>query len=51
MARLSLTFACGPYDRMAAIYDGTVQVEGVDLRCLPILQPMEVFSRMLKNQT
>lgn len=50
MSRLSLTFACGPYDRMHALYDGSVQVEGVDLRCLPIGQPMEVFSRMLKNE-
>lgn len=50
MSRLSLTLACGPYDRMAAIYDGTVRVESVDLRCIPIEQPMEVFSRMLKYQ-
>jgi 4,5-dihydroxyphthalate decarboxylase len=50
MTRLPLTLACGPYDRMAAIYDGTVRVESVDLRCIPIEQPMEVFSRMLKYQ-
>jgi 4,5-dihydroxyphthalate decarboxylase len=50
MSRLSLTLACGPYDRMGAIYDGTVRVESVDLRCIPIEQPMEVFSRMLKYQ-
>jgi 4,5-dihydroxyphthalate decarboxylase len=50
MSRLSLTLACGPYDRMNALYNGSVQVEGVDLRTIPIDQPMEVFSRMLKNE-
>jgi 4,5-dihydroxyphthalate decarboxylase len=50
MSRLPLTLACGPYDRMAALYNGSVQVEGVELRCFPIEQPMEVFSRMLKNE-
>jgi 4,5-dihydroxyphthalate decarboxylase len=50
MSRLSVTLACGPYDRMSALFNGSVQVEGVDLRCIPIQQPMEVFSRMLKNQ-
>ena len=31
MTRLSLTFACGPYDRTQALRDGTIRVEGVDL--------------------
>jgi 4,5-dihydroxyphthalate decarboxylase len=41
--------ACGPYDRMNAIYTGAVQIEGADLTAIPIDQPMEIFSRMLKN--
>jgi 4,5-dihydroxyphthalate decarboxylase len=35
---------------MSALFDGSVQVEGVDLRCIPIHLPTEVFGRMLKNQ-
>jgi 4,5-dihydroxyphthalate decarboxylase len=49
MSKLPLTFACGPYDRMAGLFDGSVPIEGVDLRPLVIEQPMEVFSRMLKH--
>ena len=30
MSKLPLTFACGLYDRMLALYTGEVQVEGVD---------------------
>lgn len=47
MANLKVSFACGPYDRMQAIYDGRVPIEGVDLVPVPIDHPMEVFSRML----
>jgi 4,5-dihydroxyphthalate decarboxylase len=47
MSKLRLTFACGPYDRTAALRDGTLSPEGIDLVYLP-LQPAEIFWRMLQ---
>ena len=49
MTRLSLTFACGPYDRTQALRDGTIKVEGVDLNYVN-LQPAEIFWRQLQYQ-
>ena len=49
MSKLRLSFCSGPYDRMSAIFDGTVAIEDVELRALAVQQPMEIFSRMLRN--
>jgi 4,5-dihydroxyphthalate decarboxylase len=49
MTRPTLSFACGPYDRMQALYDGSVVVEGADLAPKIIQRPLEIFSRMLKD--
>ncbi|MGE0034064.1 MAG: ABC transporter substrate-binding protein [Xanthobacteraceae bacterium] len=49
MSKLKLSFCAGPYDRMAAIFDGTVTIEGVELTALSVQQPMEIFARMLRN--
>ncbi len=49
MPPLPLTFACGDYDRMRALRDGTVQVEGVQLNYIA-LPPEEIFWRMLKHR-
>ncbi|MGH6991600.1 MAG: hypothetical protein ACREE3_17005, partial [Stellaceae bacterium] len=49
MARLPLTFACGPYDRMEALNLGAVQAEGIDLRYIAIQSPPEIFARMAKT--
>ena len=46
MSTLSLTFACGLYDRMQALYTGEVQVEGVDLNFLVDDNPRNIFDRM-----
>jgi 4,5-dihydroxyphthalate decarboxylase len=46
MSRLRLIFACGKYDRMDALRDGEVAVEGVDLNYLAIEAPREIFDRM-----
>jgi 4,5-dihydroxyphthalate decarboxylase len=46
MAKLPLTFACGLYDRMLALYTGDVQVEGVDLNFLVDDNPRNIFDRM-----
>ena len=45
MARLTLTLACGDYDRTRALKDGTVTPEDVELRVLN-LTPEEMFHRM-----
>jgi hypothetical protein len=49
MSRLSLTLACGPYDRMEALAQGIVQPEGINLRYLAIQSPPEIFARMIKS--
>jgi 4,5-dihydroxyphthalate decarboxylase len=47
MSRLHLTFACCRYDRMEAIREGSVTVEGVDLTCLTLKSGRDVFDRMV----
>jgi 4,5-dihydroxyphthalate decarboxylase len=51
MPNLSLTVACGPYDRTEALRLGAVQVEGIDLTYLPIQSPPEIFNRMLQKNS
>ena len=48
MAKLNLSLACGLYDRTRALFDGTVQPEGINLNFLPMV-PGETFWRMLNN--
>lgn len=50
MASLSLTIACGPYDRMDGIRSGAVQIEGIDATYVAIQSPPEIFARMMKTQ-
>jgi len=47
MADLDLTLACWDYDRTAALKDGSVKPDGVDLRYLTVF-PAETFLRMVK---
>ena len=47
MSRLRLTFACCRYDRMEAIREGAVTVEGVDLTCITLKSGRDVFDRMV----
>jgi 4,5-dihydroxyphthalate decarboxylase len=49
MSKVQMTFACGLYDRMLALYTGEAQPEGVDLNFLAIDSPREIFDRMGKN--
>jgi 4,5-dihydroxyphthalate decarboxylase len=49
MPKLSLTFACGLYDRMLALYTGEVAPDGIDLNFLAIDDPRQIFDRMGKN--
>lgn len=46
MSKVPLTFACGLYDRMLALYTGEVQVEGVDLNFIVEDNPRSIFDRM-----
>ena len=46
MPGLPLTFACGLYDRMQALYTGEVRPEGIDLDFLAIDSPREIFDRL-----
>lgn len=45
-----LTFACGLYDRMQALYTGEVKPEGIDLEFLRIEAPRVIFDNMAANQ-
>ena len=47
MSRLHLTFASCRYDRLEAIRDGDVVVEGVDLTCITLKSGRDVFDRMV----
>jgi 4,5-dihydroxyphthalate decarboxylase len=47
MSRLQLTFACCRYDRMEAIREGAVPIEGIDLNCITLRSGREVFDRMV----
>jgi 4,5-dihydroxyphthalate decarboxylase len=46
---LQLTFGCGPSDKVAAIFDGRIRIEGCELACFPI-GPEEAFHRAFANQ-
>jgi 4,5-dihydroxyphthalate decarboxylase len=46
MSKLSLTFACGLYDRMVPLYTGEVEPAGIDLNFIVIDNPREIFDRM-----
>src|SRR5712691_11216034 len=50
MSRLPLTFACCRYDRMEAIREGAIAVEGIDLNCMTLRSGREVFDRMVGGQ-
>src|SRR6201996_933184 len=46
MSKLQLSFACGLYDRMLALYTGDVKPAGIDLNFIAIDQPRPIFDRM-----
>jgi len=49
MPQVPITFACGLYDRMLALYTGEVKPDGVDLNFLAIDDPRQIFDRMGRN--
>jgi 4,5-dihydroxyphthalate decarboxylase len=46
---LNLTLACGWYDRTAALFDGSISPEGIDLSCIA-MNPGELFRRMAADR-
>ncbi len=46
MSDLPITFACGLYDRMLALYTGDIKPEGIDLNFLVMDNPRDIFDRM-----
>lgn len=46
--KLSITLACGIYDRTFGLRDGTIAVEGVELNYLPMM-PVETFRRQARH--
>jgi len=49
MSKVPITFACGLYDRMQALYTGEVEADGIDLNFLAIDNPRQIFDRMGRN--
>src|SRR5215475_566968 len=49
MSKLKLTLACGDYDFLRPLYDGTVTADGIDLNVLTMPSP-ERHGRMLRHQ-
>jgi 4,5-dihydroxyphthalate decarboxylase len=50
MARIALTLACRDYDHTRDLFDGKVAIDGIDLRCVSISPPSQIFLRMLRNE-
>jgi 4,5-dihydroxyphthalate decarboxylase len=50
MPKLQLSFACGLYDRMQALYTGEVRPDGIELNFIAIDQPRPIFDRMSGGQ-
>lgn len=49
MSKLQLSVAMGDYDRTRALYDGRVQIDGVD-PVFMLLSPEEMFFRAMRSQ-
>jgi 4,5-dihydroxyphthalate decarboxylase len=50
MTALPMTFACGLYDRMTALYTGEVRPVGIDLNFIAVNDPRALFDRMAARQ-
>ncbi len=50
MTRLTVTLACRDYDHTRALLDGSVPMEGVDLRFVSVSPPSQIFLRMLRSE-
>jgi 4,5-dihydroxyphthalate decarboxylase len=50
MTAIPMTFACGLYDRMTALYTGEVRPAGIDLNFIAVNDPRALFDRMAARQ-
>ena len=50
MERVKISFASGRYDRLDALHNGAVTIEGVDLEHIELWPPRLVFDRMAGKQ-
>jgi len=50
MSGSKITLACQNYDHTRALVDGTVPVEGFDLRVMTLSPPSQIFLRMLNKE-
>jgi 4,5-dihydroxyphthalate decarboxylase len=50
MSTVHLDLACGDYDRVRALREGSVRPEGIDLNLIPFRRPEETFWRMLVHR-
>ena len=46
MAPVRLALASGPYDRLAALHDGSVRIEGVEIAGETLWPPRLIFDRL-----
>lgn len=51
MTQLTISLACGPYDRTDALRSGEVRVDGADLIYVSVTSPPELFARMIKKRS
>jgi 4,5-dihydroxyphthalate decarboxylase len=50
MPRPMITLACQDYDHTRALVDGSIPVEGVDLKVVTLSPPSQIFLRMLNTE-
>jgi 4,5-dihydroxyphthalate decarboxylase len=50
MAELTITLACRDYDHTRALADGKVVIKRVNLKCVSVSPPSQIFLRMLRNE-
>jgi 4,5-dihydroxyphthalate decarboxylase len=50
MTKLALTLACGPYDRIEALRNKTVEPDGIDLGVQVFEDPRELFDRVMSGE-
>ena len=50
MTRLTITLACRDYEHTRGLTDGSIPIEGVDLRFVSVSPPSQIFLRMLRSE-
>ena len=50
MAQVTMTLACQDYDHTRALLDGSVAIEGVDIKFVSVSPPSQIFLRMLHKE-